>query len=116
MSKRYMGTWENWVLKVADHDLTWIGLGWLRPAKEQHVGPAYVLFSSILLGLPGFVVGVGLIYLFLGRVESRVWLGLFLLVMIVEVPLHLVFAYFWNRRAERLRTPTIEMLFKNPAD
>lgn len=102
MSNRCMSALENWVLKVADHDLTWIGLGWLRPAKAQRVGLVYVLLSSVLLGLPGFVVGAGLICLFLERVEPRVWLGLFLLVMVVEVPLHLVFARFWNRRAERL--------------
>src|SRR5690349_16370193 len=100
-----MDTLEHWVLSVADHNLTWVGLGWLRPAKEQHVGPAYVLFSSVLLGLPGLLVGAGMIYLFLGRVEIRVWVGLFLLVMIVELPLHVLFARFWNRRAKKLRTP-----------
>lgn len=92
----------RWVLRVADNDKTWFGLNWLRPAKRDRLSPGYILFSSVLLGLPGITVGVGLIYLFLGRVEPRVWLWLFVLVMLVELPLHILFAYFWNRRAEAL--------------
>jgi hypothetical protein len=93
---------EHLVLRVADSDLTWFGFGWLRPAKQQPVGFGYVLFSSVLLGLPGIGVGVGLIYWFLGRVEPRVWLAMFALVMMVELPLHVLFAHYWNRRAASL--------------
>jgi hypothetical protein len=97
-----MKTIEHWVLRIADCDATWIGFGWLRPAKQQHVGFTYILFSSVLLGLPGIAVGAGLIYWFLGRVEPRVWLAMFALVMLVELPLHGLFAYYWNRRAASL--------------
>ncbi|MCX6929294.1 MAG: hypothetical protein NT154_39650 [Verrucomicrobia bacterium] len=97
-----MKTLEHWVLRVADSDLTWIGFGWLRPAKHARVGIGYILSSSMLLGLPGIVAGAGLIYLVLGRVEAKVWLSLFVLVTVFELLLHLLFAHYWNRRAERL--------------
>ncbi len=97
-----MKSLEHWILRIADCDATWIGFGWLRPAKQQHIGFGYILFSSVLLGLPGVAVGAGLIYWFLGRVEPRVWLVMFALVMLVELPLHLLFAHYWNRRAANL--------------
>ena len=37
-----------------------------------------------------------------GRVESEVWLSLFPLVMLIELPLHGLFAHPWNRRAAAL--------------
>ena len=97
-----MKSLEHWILRIADCDATWIGFGWLRPAKQQHIGFGYILFSSVLLGLPGVAVGAGLIYWFLGRVEPRVWLVMFALVLLVELPLHLLFAHYWNRRAASL--------------
>jgi hypothetical protein len=91
---------EYWVLRIADSDATWFGLGWLRPAKHVRIGYWYILFSSILLGLPGVMVGAGLIYLFLGTVAPQVWLWMFLLVLLFELPLHCLFAHYWNRRAK----------------
>ena len=93
---------EYWVLRIADSDATWFGLGWLRPAKHERIGFSYIMFSSILLGLPGMAVGAGLIHLFLGRVDPRVWLSLFLLVLFFELPLNWLFARIWNRRAKTL--------------
>ena len=93
---------EHWVLRIADSDAAWFGFGWLRPARQQHIGLGYILVSSMLLGFPGVVVGAGLIYAFMGRVEPRVWLAMLALVLLIEVPLHLVFARYWNRRAAEL--------------
>jgi amino acid permease len=97
-----MRTLEHWVLRIADSDLTWLGYGWMRPARQQPVGFGYILFSSVLLGLPGVAVGAGVIYWFVGHVEPRVWLAMFALVMLVELPLHALFAHYWNRRAASL--------------
>lgn len=97
-----MKTLERWVLRIADSDLTWIGLNWMRPAKESRLGIGYLLFSSFLLGLPGIAVGAGTIYLLFGRVVPGVWLALFVFAMMFELPLHIVFAHYWNRRAEEL--------------
>ena len=102
LSNLYMKALEHWVLRIADSDATWFGLGWLRPAKHACVGYWYILFSSILLGLPGVIVGAGLIYLFLGTVQPQVWLWMLLLALLVELPLHCLFAHFWNRRAKSL--------------
>ena len=91
------------MLRIADSNATWFGLGWLRPAKHEHIGYGYILFSSILLGLPGVALGGGLVYWFLGRVAPAVWLSMFVLALLVELPLHALFAHFWNRRADTLR-------------
>jgi hypothetical protein len=99
MSNLYMKSVESLVLRVADSDLTWIGFGWMRPAKDQQVGLPYILFSSFLLGLPGLLLGAGIIYLLIGHVTPAIWLGLLGAVLAVEVPLHLLFAHYWNRRA-----------------
>lgn len=93
---------ERWVFRIADSDATWVGLGWMRPARHERVGLGYILFSSLLLGLPGLALGAGLIYWFMGRVGPQVWLSLLLLVMLVEFPLHCLFAHYWNRRADTL--------------
>jgi hypothetical protein len=97
-----MGTLEYWVLRIADNDLTWMGFNWMRPARTTRVGFCYILFSSFFLGLPGLLLGATAIYLFCGRISPTVWLTLFSLVMLVEVPLHLLFAHYWNRRAAKL--------------
>jgi hypothetical protein len=97
-----MKTLEHWVLRIADSDLTWVGFNWMRPAKLQPVGFGYILFSSLLLGLPGIAVGAGLIYFLMGKVEARAWLMLFAFAMAVELSLHAVFAHYWNRRAADL--------------
>ena len=97
-----MSVIENWVLRVADSDLTWFGLNWIRPAKDAVIRFSYVVILSFVLGLPGLAVGVSLIYVLLGRVEQGVWLSMLGLVMLVELPLNMVFAYYWNRRARKL--------------
>jgi len=90
------------MLRIADHDLTWVGLNWLRPAKHQRIGSCYVLLSSILLGLPGVAAGAGLLYLILGRVQPGEWVALFGIACLAELTLHILFAHYWNKRAENL--------------
>ena len=98
-----MKTFERLVLRVADCDWNWIGLGWLRPAKDARVGIGYIIGSSILLGLPGVVVGASMLYFAFGRVSLGAWLVLFVAATMVDLLLHIVFAHFWNRRAGELR-------------
>ena len=100
---RTMKTFERLFLRAADCDWNWIGLGWLRPAKDARVGIGYIIGSSILLGLPGVVVGVTMLYLAFGRVSFGAWLVLFVAATMVDLLLHIVFAHFWNRRAGELR-------------
>jgi hypothetical protein len=97
-----MKTLEHWVLRIADSDATWVGLNWLRPNRHQHFGTGYILLSSFLLGLPGVAVGASLIWWFSGGVGPGTWLALFAVVMMFELPLHVLFAHFWNRRAALL--------------
>ena len=93
---------EHWALRVADSDMTWFGLKWLRPARHQRLGCVWVVCSSVLLALPGIAAGAGLIYLVLGHVAPEVWASLVVLVVLLESALCLLSAYYWNRRAENL--------------
>jgi hypothetical protein len=97
-----MNRLEHWVLRVADSDRTWYGFNWMRPPKQSRVSLSYVLCSSFLLGLPGLLLGAAAIYVGLGTVQPKVWGMLLALAMLVELPLHLLFAHYWNRRADRL--------------
>jgi hypothetical protein len=97
-----MKTLEHWALRVADSDMTWFGLNWVRPPKHQRIGYVWVAFSSVLFSLPGIAAGAGLIYLVLGRVEPEVWASLVVLVVLLEFALCLLSAHYWNRRAENV--------------
>jgi hypothetical protein len=97
-----MGSLEHWVLLITDSDACWFGLGWLRPGKRDRISFLRLVLSSILLGMPGVLVGGGLIYAVLGHVDSEVCLGLLAVVMLFELLLHAIWAYFWNRRAAAL--------------
>jgi hypothetical protein len=99
LSDTTMKTIERWVLRISDSDWTWCGFGWMRPAKHQRLGLPYLLFSSVLLGLPGIVVGIGALFLVFGKVELQVCGWIFAAVVLVELLLHLVFAHYWNGRA-----------------
>jgi hypothetical protein len=99
LSDQVMKTIERWVLRISDSDWTWYGFGWMRPAKHQRLGLPYLLFSSVLLGLPGIVVGIGALFLVFGKVELQVCGWIFAAVVLVELLLHLVFAHYWNGRA-----------------
>jgi hypothetical protein len=93
---------ERLTLRVADSDWTWVGLNWLRPHKHRRLGPADIIGSSIVHGLPGVAAGTALIALVVGRIDLSVCLWLLLVVMMIELPLNLLFAHFWNRRAKNL--------------
>lgn len=98
-----MKTIERWFQQIGDSDWTWIGFGWMRPAKEDRIGPGYVIGSSLLLGLPGIGVGAAMLYLIFGRVSPVAWSILFGAATAFELVLHILFARFWNRRAARLK-------------
>lgn len=99
---KYMKTIERWFFRVVDSDWNWIGLSWLRPAKDARIGIGYIVGSSIFLGLPGIGIGAAMIYFAFGRVSLGAWLFLFVAATMAELLLHIVFAHFWNRRAGEL--------------
>jgi len=103
-----MSAIERWCLRCADKDSTWIGLNWLRPAKEARVGVIYVVVSSLILGMPGILLGAGALYLAFGKVEWDAWVMLVTLVFVVEAAMHAVFAWSWNRRARQLQASSLE--------
>jgi hypothetical protein len=97
-----MGALERLVLRVADWDGTWWGLGWLRPAKHHRVGVGRLVLIRLVLSVPGVAVGLGLIYLGARRLDPSLCLAVFAGLMLVQVCLNVPWAYFWNRRAAAL--------------
>lgn len=97
-----MGTLERLVLRMADWDGTWWGLGWLRPARDQRVSVARFALTSFVLSAPGAVAGLGLIWWGVGCPDPVFGLAVFAGLMLVQVVLNLPWAYFWNRRAATL--------------
>jgi hypothetical protein len=97
-----MKTIERWFFGVADSDWNWIGLSWLRPAKDARIGIGYVIGSSILLGLPSIGAGAAMLYFTCGRVSLGTWLFLIVAATMAQLLLHTIFAHFWNRRASKV--------------
>ena len=97
-----MKSLEHWVLRIADNDRAWTGFNWMRPLEQEPIGLGWILFSSLLLSLPGIAVAAGLIYWRLGRAGLKVWLVLFAFAMAIALSLHMLFAHYWNRRAASL--------------
>jgi hypothetical protein len=100
-----MGTFERLVLRMADWNGTWWGLGWIRPAKYQRISPGRFTLLVFVLAAPGALAGLGLIFLALGKLDPGVAVivigGLVLLQACLNAPL----VYFWNRRASAFCGP-----------
>ena len=97
-----MGSLEHLVLRMADWDGTWWGLGWLRPAKHHRVGVGNLLLISFVLSVPGVPAGLGLIYLGVRHLDPSLCLAVFAGLTLVQFCLNAPWAYFWNRRAAGL--------------
>ena len=91
---------ENCVLRIADSDWAWTGFNWMRPAKQQRIGFGYILFSSLLLSLPGIAAGAGLLYGLRRSAELKAWIALLAFALAIALSLHAVFAHYWNLRRE----------------
>lgn len=100
-----MGTFERLVLRMADWNGTWWGLGWIRPAKGQRITPGRFALLMFVLAAPGVVAGVGLIVLVLGKVDPAVVVGLSTGLVILQAALNAPLVYFWNRRASATAPP-----------
>jgi hypothetical protein len=102
-----METFERLVLWMADWDVTWWGLGWLRPAKCQRISAAKFTLLVFVLAAPGALVGLGLIYFALGKLDPSVGVLVSGVLVLLQACLNAPMVYFWNRRAAAFCDPEL---------
>jgi len=95
--------------RVMDWDATWIGLGWLRPRREEPVSGRAVLVIVALTGIIALAAGPAA-YLLLSLVEPRNEMAILiasisasLLAFLLNAVLQVLSAVYWNQRAAELR-------------
>jgi hypothetical protein len=89
--------------QVNDSEREWWPFGFLRPEPEERLSSPRVALLSLLQAVPAVLLVVVLASLTRGPLH-RMHLGAFLAVVCASVfAFHrCTFAFFWNRRAERL--------------
>lgn len=97
------------ILQVMDWDATWIGLGWLRPRRQDPISGGAALTIAALTGVFALLAGPAvylLMSLFEPRNESAVFVASVaasVLAFALNVVLQLLSAVYWNERAAELR-------------
>ncbi len=96
---------EDLFNSIADIDWTWWPLLSLRPAKDQKIHNLPVLKLTAFFGTftGGCLFGIGLI---LNKIYFSPWNLLYLVAVFSALFFaygKFVLAYFWNRRADRLK-------------
>lgn len=97
------------ILKVMDWDITWVGLGWLRPRREDPISGRAALTIAALTGVLALLAGPAVYFLlsaFEPRNESAVFIAAVaasVLAFLLNAVLQLLSAVYWNERAAELR-------------
>jgi hypothetical protein len=95
---------ENFMNKLTDMDWGWWPVLFLRPAKDKDIDNLVLLKMSLIFGS---VIGILLLllYLALTRTSTLGCIVFFILLgwILFFINYKFTFAYFWNRRARRLR-------------
>lgn len=97
------------ILCVMDWDVTWVGLGWLRPRRQDPLSGGATLTIVALTGVFALAAGPA-VYQLLSLVEPRsepavfvVSIAASLLAFVLNAVLQLLSAVYWNERAAELR-------------
>jgi hypothetical protein len=88
--------------RVNDWDVTWIGFRRLKPARHENMPVRTVSILSSLLA-PSCGMAIAVCLWLAGAERELCWAGAFA-GAVQFVFLQSMSAYFWNRRAVRLRT------------
>lgn len=97
----------SFILRILDMDLTWVGLQWLRPRKDEPISRQSALIIAGLTSLFAALAGplAWALFVFAGEAEA---FALSILAgsaaVILNTALQLYSALCWNYRAARLRT------------
>ncbi len=97
------------ILCVMDWDVTWVGLGWLRPRRQNPLSGGAALAIVALTGVFALMAGPT-VYLLMSLVEPRNESAVLLasvaaavLAFGLNAVLQLLGAVYWNQRAAELR-------------
>lgn len=97
----------SFILRIMDWDITWVGLQWIRPRKDETISSRSAL---IIAGLTSVIAAQAgplswLMFVLTGEAEA---LALAILAgaaaVILNISLQLYGALCWNHRAARLRS------------
>jgi len=97
---------NSFILRIMDMDITWVGLQWLRPQKDETISWKSAL---IIAGLTSFAALAGpltwFLFFFTDEAESQVLAARAgIAAVILNTALQLFSARCWNHRASRLHT------------
>jgi len=98
---------NSFILAIMDMDITWVGLKWLRPQKDELILWKSALVLAGLTSLFAALTGplAWLLFVIIGEAEATnlaVLAGI--AAVILNTALQLYSAWCWNHRALRLRT------------
>lgn len=97
------------ILAIMDHDVTWFGLGWLRPRPHDPITGGTALTLVAMTGVLAMLAGpavYALMTMFEPRNEANVLaasIAAGALAFLVNAILQLLSAVYWNERAAELR-------------
>ncbi|MBX7102860.1 MAG: hypothetical protein K1X57_02185 [Gemmataceae bacterium] len=97
------------ILRIMDWDITWFGIGWLRPRPQDPISGGTALTIVALTGIFALAAGP-VVYLLLSHLEPRnesaILLASVAAAMVafgLNAVLQLLSAVYWNQRAAELR-------------
>lgn len=101
---------RRFILRIMDWDITWVGLGWLRPQKQDPISGGAALTLVALTGMFALAAGP-VVYLLLLCFDARNEPAMLLASVAASVAafalnavLQLLSVVCWNRRAAELRS------------
>ncbi len=98
----------SFILRIMDMDLTWVGLQWLRPRKDEPISRQSAFIIAGLTSLFAALAGplTWLIFVITGEAEEALALSMLAgtAALILNTALQLYSALCWNHRAAQLRT------------
>jgi hypothetical protein len=95
---------ENFMNELTDMDWGWWSVMFLRPAKDKDIDNVVLLKLSLVFGS---AIGVVLLLIYLLKIGAPTLGNIVFFILsgwvLFFVIYKFTFAYFWNRRARRLR-------------
>lgn len=102
-----VGMINSFILRIMDLDITWVGLQWLRPQKQEPISRQSAFIIAGLTSLFAALAGplTWLIFVLTGEAEEALALSILAgtAAVILNSALQLYSAFCWNQRAARLR-------------
>jgi hypothetical protein len=107
MHREFAEMINSFILRIMDMDITWVGLQWLRPQKDEPISWKSALIIAGITSLFAVLAGPLTWFLFFitGEAEAPALAVLAgIAAVILNTALQVFSAWCWNHRASRLHT------------